>query len=95
MCFYASLWVFMGLYVFLWVLIGFYGFTCVTMCPSQATKNVNKTLQKLLFWLKKKRFVFLLSQLSFNVFTETEPSKIGIFLVCISMFFSNVFKMFF
>ena len=52
-CLCGSFWVFMDLYVFLWVLIGFYGFICVFMCLSQATKNVNKRLQKVLFWLKK------------------------------------------
>ena len=53
----------------------------------QATKNVNKTFQNVLFWLKKKRFVLMYLKRSFNVFAETKPSK----NMFISSFQINVF----
>ena len=62
---------------------------------SQATKNVNKTFQNVFFWLKKKRFVLMFLKRSFNVFAETKPSKICLFLVSKSTFLCNVFKTFF
>ena len=65
------------------------------LLPAQATKNVNKTFQNVLFWLKKKRLVLMFLKRSFNVFTETKPSKICLFLASKSMFLGNVFKTFF
>ena len=53
----------------------------------QATKNVNKTFQNVLFWLEKKRFVLMYLKRSFNVFAKTKPSK----NMFISSFQINVF----